>query len=378
MLAPTIVVGGITTWLRLLQKYSNYEAVDYKVIDTSKLYETFDSKFSARSALFGIRNATLRLYKLLRAVVSEKPDLVYFACAPSFRFAYRDTLYLFLMKILKIPSVVHMHGGNIEDFFEGNALKRYLVINSLRTSLLILVITRDMESYSRDIFGNKVTYMPNMFDDEMFKDIANSERLTKINNGHEFIALHVAWQSKEKGTIDLIKAMGYTKHKVKCFLVGTYAAEFKSYADKLIYDMDLKNKVIFVGEKTGEDLQRFYSDADLFVFPTHHEGFPMVILEGMAFGLPIIANDVGNIREMIGVDDEHPAGILLKQVSPVDPIELAGLIDELVKDHERRRQMGAAGKQRIEDKYLASKVVPVLENYLWNMHFSGGSQANDE
>jgi glycosyltransferase involved in cell wall biosynthesis len=90
----------------------------------------------------------------------------------------------------------------------------------------------------------------------------------------------------------------------------------------------------------------------------------MVILEAMAYGLPIIANEVGNIREMIGVDTDRPAGVLLKQVDPIDPKELAALIDDLARDTEKRRAFSRNGVQRVTEEYAASKVVPKIEK-IW-------------
>ena len=92
----------------------------------------------------------------------------------------------------------------------------------------------------------------------------------------------------------------------------------------------------------------------------------MVILEAMAYGVPIIANEVGNIREMIGFDTDHPAGVLLKQVDPIDPKELAALIDDLANDTEKRRAFSRNGIHRVTREYAASNVVPKIEQ-IWTV-----------
>ena len=120
----------------------------------------------------------------------------------------------------------------------------------------------------------------------------------------------------------------------------------------------------------GEHLRRHFERADLFVFPSHTEGFPYVILEAMAHGLPIVASDVGNIGEMIAADQPEHGGVLLRKCGPADPDELAARIDELLADVERRRRCGAAGRERVASRYVASRVVADLENLLRRLAFT--------
>ncbi|MFL6801964.1 MAG: glycosyltransferase family 4 protein [Sphingomicrobium sp.] len=58
--------------------------------------------------------------------------------------------------------------------------------------------------------------------------------------------------------------------------------------------------VRFLGAVPNRDLDRFYASATLFVMPSYREGFPRVILEAMARGLPIVATDAGGTRDLVG------------------------------------------------------------------------------
>jgi len=62
--------------------------------------------------------------------------------------------------------------------------------------------------------------------------------------------------------------------------------------------LDTGRKVIFTGFTSGEDLRQLYSHARCFVLPSVNEGFPMVLLEAMAYGLPILCSDIPGTRQV--------------------------------------------------------------------------------
>jgi glycosyltransferase involved in cell wall biosynthesis len=93
-------------------------------------------------------------------------------------------------------------------------------------------------------------------------------------------------------------------------------------------------------EGTVEDVASWLARADVFVLSSRSEGMPMSVLEAMAAGLPVIASDVGGMRELV---DER-RGIL---VAPGDPAALAQALGDLVLDPARRRRLGGAGRAAV-------------------------------
>ncbi|HXU04844.1 MAG TPA: GT4 family glycosyltransferase PelF [Polyangia bacterium] len=98
---------------------------------------------------------------------------------------------------------------------------------------------------------------------------------------------------------------------------------------------------------------RIYGDLDLVVLTSFSEGQPLVILEAYAWGLPVVATDVGACREMIegrGDDDRRigPSGIVTRVAAPK---ETAAAIVRLARDVRLRWRMGAAGHQRVTAFY---------------------------
>lgn len=96
--------------------------------------------------------------------------------------------------------------------------------------------------------------------------------------------------------------------------------------------------VVLVGERL--DVERWYRVMDLFVFPSHREGFPRAPMEAAAMGLPIIASDIRGCREVVEPDVN---GILV----PVrDAAALVSAIEALVANPQRRAAMGTAGRAK--------------------------------
>lgn len=92
------------------------------------------------------------------------------------------------------------------------------------------------------------------------------------------------------------------------------------------------------------DVARSLERADVFVLSSRSEGMPMSVLEAMAAGLPVVASDVGGVREL--VDDENG-----RLVPPGDPDALARALADLVADPELRRGLGAAGRHRAATRF---------------------------
>ena len=118
----------------------------------------------------------------------------------------------------------------------------------------------------------------------------------------------------------------------------------------------VSDRVVFAGYRPDKDA--VLADLDVFVLPSWVEGLPMVVLEAMAHGLPVVATPVGGTPEAV-VDGE--TGLL---VPPRDPERLADAISTLVRDRELARRLGEAGRARVAERFSAERMVTrVLEVY---------------
>jgi glycosyltransferase involved in cell wall biosynthesis len=95
------------------------------------------------------------------------------------------------------------------------------------------------------------------------------------------------------------------------------------------------------GFVSRDELDRLYAGAAIVVCPSRREGFGMACAEAMAHGKPVVASDVGGLRDLV-VDGE--TGLL---VPPRNPAALRAAIDRLLADPDLRRRLGAAGRERV-------------------------------
>jgi glycosyltransferase involved in cell wall biosynthesis len=117
-----------------------------------------------------------------------------------------------------------------------------------------------------------------------------------------------------------------------------------------IFERRLQRHVVLAGFR--RDWQRFLPQADLFALASHTEGLPVVVLEALAAGAPVVATAVGGTPEVV---TDGATGYL---VPAREPAALAGRILDLLRDDARRREMGNAGRQRVrEDFTFASQSV---------------------
>jgi glycosyltransferase involved in cell wall biosynthesis len=110
--------------------------------------------------------------------------------------------------------------------------------------------------------------------------------------------------------------------------------------------------VVFLGQR--DDVERLYAALDVFVLPSHREGFPRAAMEAAATGLPIVATDVRGCRQVV-VD-----GVTGLLVPVRDPERLAAAIAELGSDPERRHQMGVAAARRAREEFDENRVVDIV------------------
>ena len=125
---------------------------------------------------------------------------------------------------------------------------------------------------------------------------------------------------------------------------------------KLIIKYNLEDRIYLAGPRYGEEKQKLYSEADLFVFPSffRQECFPLVILEAMQAGLPIITTEEGAIPEII---DHEINGIIIQQK---DNNALEFQIKRLMKNRELRIRLGREARKKYLDNFT-------LEHFERNM-----------
>jgi glycosyltransferase involved in cell wall biosynthesis len=102
-------------------------------------------------------------------------------------------------------------------------------------------------------------------------------------------------------------------------------------------------------------MPELYSISDVVVLPSHDEGFSLVTLEGMAMNKPVIVTPVGELPRLVTSGKE----VLI--VPKGDPQKLAASILSLYQNSSIRKQMGNAGRKKVEAEYDFGKVTKRVE-----------------
>jgi len=113
--------------------------------------------------------------------------------------------------------------------------------------------------------------------------------------------------------------------------------------NRRIRELGLEGAVRFTGALSDLEITRAYAEATIAIVPSLYEGFGLPAAEAMACEVPVVSTSAGALPEVVGTDGE--AGIL---IPPASSSSLARSVVELLDAPERRREMGAAGRQRVE------------------------------
>ena len=167
------------------------------------------------------------------------------------------------------------------------------------------------------------------------------------------ILIHVGRLAEAKdhktllGTMRLLRKHG---HGVALFLVGD--GELRPAIEQQIADLDLKQHVRMLGMRT--DVDRLLLGADMFVMSSQREGLPMVLMEAMSCGLPVVSTDVGGIAEIIR---NHETGLLIE---PKRSDLLAQAIENILNSSDDGESLGRRARKVIIEKY---SLAAVAESY---------------
>lgn len=154
--------------------------------------------------------------------------------------------------------------------------------------------------------------------------------------------------SPEKGMDQLVEAASLVRARDSgvAFVVFGEGPE-RQKLEALIIEKGLQDKFVLAGFR--EDVGRLLPCLDVAVLPSWTEGLPVILLEALAAGVPVVATAVGGIPEVIA------DGVVGYLVPPGQPQLLAERIGGLLRDDERRRSMGRQGQERVRRDFTVAR-----------------------
>ena len=192
---------------------------------------------------------------------------------------------------------------------------------------------------------SRVHVVPNGISTGEFKPGSRDEARAKLGLGPEPILLCVGRLARDKGFGTAIEALGrIADPDARLVVVG--GGPERELLEETARKGGVSSRVDFLGSKPRAEVVDHLTAADIFLFPTERdEAAPLVPLEAMAAGLPVVASDIGGGAELI---ENGKSGVLVPPAA-VDP--LAQAIDSLLADDALRRRMGEAARERVLEGY---------------------------
>jgi glycosyltransferase involved in cell wall biosynthesis len=119
--------------------------------------------------------------------------------------------------------------------------------------------------------------------------------------------------------------------------------------ERRAHALGVSRQTLFVGYQ--QDVAPYYRFFDTLLLPSGNEGTPVVAIESLAAGTPVVATRVGGVEDVV----EHGTDGLLVPVG--DVVSISAALERLARDPELRRAMGRAGKERTAPRYRVERLV---------------------
>lgn len=278
------------------------------------------------------------LVALHLAVVNRKVDIIHFqSIGPSILIPLVKILKPFTPIISTFHSQCYFHQK--WGFFARWLLKigEYFCI---KWSDQTIAVSRGLKKYARKVYDEEVKYIPNGVPD--YSGIKAQKIFQKWNlskNDYVFVASRLI---AHKGITLLIEAFSQLNIQKKLVIAGDgpvddfYVKEVRRLADQ-------DERVVLVGNQSGQVLAELYSNCRLFVQPSEREGLSIALLEAMSYELPILSSDIKENEEALA-----DGGYYFKNKSVDD---LREKLEKLLLNEELSRSRTGVAKKRVAQKY---------------------------
>ena len=280
-------------------------------VDTIRVY--YKKPKNKILSLIRFYRANMKALKLCR-----KPDLIHVHILTRL-----GVIAWIQKKLHKTPYIITEHWSRYlpgNDF--GGFLRKLFTKIVVRNAETVTTVTENLAIAMKNhgLKNDNYVVLPNVVNLDMF-------HISKRNNNPCKIIHISCFEDKSKNISGLLESLNIIDDKgidFKCKLIGE-GMDLELMKEKA-QNLQLINKVSFTGLLQGQELADALSSGDFLVLSSNYENMPVVILEALASGLPVVSTNVGGIKEMI--DDTK--GIL---VEPRNQEALAEAMIKMIETH---------------------------------------------
>jgi glycosyltransferase involved in cell wall biosynthesis len=294
------------------------------------------------------------LYRLCKFFKRQKPFIVH-SITPK-----AGLLSMIAARMCKTPIRIHTFTGLIFPTKRG-IMQKILILTDRILCLCATHIYPEGIGVKNDLLKYNITNKPLkvlangnvngidvlFFNSLLFSDIDKYTLKKKLDiNDDDFVFIFVGRLVTDKGINELVKIFNEisTQYQyIKLLLVGLMEEDLDPLLPETVTIINHHKQIISVGWQS--DVRPYFSIADILVFPSHREGFPNVVIQAGAMGLPSIVTDINGCNEII-IEDKN--GVI---IPPKDEEALREAMISLLTDKEKRKRMVAVSRQMIVERY---------------------------
>lgn len=302
------------------------------------------------------------LWQLIKVFRKEKPDMVH-SMTPK-----AGLLCMVAAWITRVPCRIHTFTGLVWPTAKGLS-RRLLMFTDWVTCACATHIIPEGQGVKDDL--SHITKKPMRvlgYGNIRGVDVVQFSRrpeimeaASKMRDDRCFTFIFVGRMVGDKGINELIAAFCklLLKHPdIRLRLVGSFEEALDPLRPETIDRIKQNDGSIeIMGSKYGEELIACYAASDCLVFPSYREGFPNVVLEAGAMGLPSIVTDINGSREIVS---QGKNGII---IPPRDEYALYGAMEQMLTDKEATKRMAEQARPMIASRFERGFVCQCLYDF---------------
>lgn len=295
---------------------------------------------------------------LAASIMRFRPVVVHLNSALDHKAFWRDLVYLTISKLFGRRVVFQLHGGSLAQLCATRGMRLVARTAYSIPDALVLLATSEQREFGEVGVNGRLSIIPNGVNVGQFSgpdERTHSGRIRRMAFVGRLIRSKGLFEAME--AVRILRADGDFRD-VELWIAGSGPAKNEIETWSRAHGMD--GCIKLVGTIDGADKVAFFREADVFVFPSYHEGLPYAILESLAAGTPVIASRTGGIPDVVS-DRVH--GIL---IDPKDPQQIVHAVHELSRSEAALRAMSRRcsnrAKRQLSLERLASQFADLYED----------------
>ncbi len=240
---------------------------------------------------------TILASKMVDVVKYEKLNLLHVHYAIPHASAAYMAKQILRSQGIEIPFVTTLHGTDITLVGKDPSFEPVITF-CINQSDAITAVSQSLkdDTYSHFKTDREIHVIPNFIDSKDQLGEMDFEKRRRYAKDEERILCHISNFRKVKRVEDVIRMFALVNEQIPSKLIFAGDGPERNNLERLVRELDLCGRVIFVGKVS--DTSHVLEISDLFILPSETESFGLAALEAMAVGVPVISSNTGGIPEV--------------------------------------------------------------------------------